>query len=59
MNWYKKANNKIDWDTARNKLISDLGREPTPGEVSEKMLQDAFSLDYEKKEQPLKLKTLV
>jgi len=52
MNWYKKANNKIDWDKARAELSKELDREPTPGEVSKRMLQDAFDDSYTKKEKP-------
>jgi len=52
MNWYKKANNKIDWDRARAELMRELGREPTPGEVSKKMLEDAFDDSYTKQKEP-------
>ena len=41
MNWYKKAiYEESDWEIIYQELKERLGRDPTPDEVQEKMMQN-------------------
>ena len=42
MNWYKRAQYEMDWESAYNRLKQELGREPTTEEIQKSMMRNLF-----------------